>query len=76
MLSRGFIPDRDENMRGIVNLLKQNGVRYVELLPYNKMAGAKYKMLCREYTPDFDEQQEVKTPEKILTENNISFKIL
>ena len=70
------VTDSDENICGIVNLLKQNGVNYVELLPYNQMAGAKYKMLCREYRPDFDERVAVKVPERILRKNNVAFKIL
>ena len=31
-----------------------HGVHYAEVLPYNKMAGAKYTMLGRKYEPTFD----------------------
>lgn len=48
------VTDTEENLTAIAMLLRDNGVRYAELLPYNKMAGGKYKMLLREYTPQFD----------------------
>ena len=50
------VTDTEANLLSIADLLKQNGVGSVELLPYNKMAGGKYKMLLREYSPLFDEQ--------------------
>ena len=70
------VTDTAENVLGIIDILKENGVKYVELLPYNKMAAAKYKMLARQYSPDFNEKTEVQIPEKILIENNIDFKVL
>lgn len=70
------VTDTDENIRAIVNVLKQNRIQYVELLPYNKMAGGKYKMLGREYCPGFDEHKVVKIPEKFFKENGIEFQVL
>lgn len=46
--------DTEENLTQIATLLSAHGIHYVELLPYNKMAGAKYKLLNKEYMPDFD----------------------
>lgn len=46
--------DTEENIRGICEILLKNGVKYVELLPYNKLAGAKYSLVDREYMPSFD----------------------
>ncbi|MBO4939831.1 MAG: glycyl-radical enzyme activating protein [Clostridia bacterium] len=43
------ITDREENLRAIAAFIKENGVNYVELLPYNKMAGSKYGSLMKEY---------------------------
>lgn len=43
------ITDREDNLRAIAAFMKQNGVSYVELLPYNVMAGSKYGSLLREY---------------------------
>lgn len=48
------VTDTPENLTAAAELLVQNHISYVELLPYNKMAGGKYKMLLREYTPNFD----------------------
>lgn len=70
------VTDTRENINGVIRVLKENNVSYIELLPYNKMAGGKYKMLERVYTPGFDEQREVIIPEKQLKEQNIRFAVL
>ena len=49
------VTDTESNLTAIAKLLQENGIERIELLPYNKMAGGKYKMLLREYTPGFDE---------------------
>ena len=48
------VTDTEENVRGIAEFLAQNGVERVELLPYNKLTGAKYPLIGREYNPSFD----------------------
>ncbi len=48
------VTDTEKNIRGICAILLKNGVKYVELLPYNKLAGAKYPLVDREYMPSFD----------------------
>lgn len=48
------VTDTEDNTRRIAELLNENGVKYIELLPYNKMAGSKYKLAGREYAPSFD----------------------
>ncbi len=70
------VSDTEENMQKLAGLLHQNGVHYVELLPYNKMAGGKYSLLGRSYQPSFDEQKKVLIPLEILTEYHIDFKVL
>lgn len=70
------VTDRDENIRGIVQILKEHGVSYVEMLPYNIMAGGKYSMLGRKYEPAFDETQAVHIPDAILKENQIQYMVL
>ena len=35
--------------------LHDNGVKIAELLPYNRLAGAKYASVGRQYKPSFDE---------------------
>ena len=57
-------------------MLNEHGVKYAELLPYNKMAGGKYKMLSREYNPDFDEMREVELHGEIFDRYGIKIKIM
>ena len=70
------VTDTDENLEGIARILSENNVGYIELLPYNKMAGGKYKLVMREYKPDFDETKAVSFGEDIFRKYNIDFKIM
>ena len=70
------VTDTEDNITHFSELLSANKINYVELLPYNKMAGGKYKMLQREYTPLFDEKKEVNFREEIFKKHNIKIKIL
>jgi pyruvate formate lyase activating enzyme len=70
------VTDTEENIEAIAKLLQSHGVPYVELLPYNKMAGGKYKMVLREYRPCFDESVPVQTGEEIFSRYGIETKIL
>ena len=70
------ITDTEENIDDIAKFLKENGVDYAELLPYNKMAGGKYEMTGRVYEPCFDELTEVDTREEIFKKYGIKIKIL
>jgi len=68
--------DTEENITAIAKLLNSFGIAYAELLPYNKMAGGKYKLTLREYKPDFDDTAESQPREEIFDEYNIKVKIL
>ena len=70
------VTDTDENLEAIAKLLSASSVNYIELLPYNKMAGGKYKMVMREYSPDFDETKEVSFGEEIFRKQNIKIKVM
>lgn len=70
------VTDTEENMRGIAELLSENGVKYIELLPYNKMAGSKYKLVGREYEPSFDGSIPVSIRTEIFAEYGIEAKII
>ena len=59
------VTDTKENLKAIAEFLVENGVHYVEVLPYNKMAGSKYAMVLRSYEPGFDESVEVNIGEEI-----------
>ena len=70
------VTDTERNISEIAEFLAENGVNYAEVLPYNKMAGGKYKMVLKEYKPNFDETAEVKIREEIFNSFNINIKVL
>ena len=49
------VTDTERNLTEIAEWLRAHSVNEIELLPYNRMAGGKYKMLSRTYDPRFDE---------------------
>lgn len=70
------VTDRADNIEGLARLLEDNGVGYAELLPYNTMAGGKYKMLQRQYQPGFDESATVEIREDIFQAHHIQIRVL
>ncbi len=70
------VTDTPENLRAIAALLAQHGVGYIELLPYHKMAGGKYPMLGRAYSPGFDETALPQPRREIFDEYHIEVRIL
>lgn len=70
------VNDTRQNMLGILSLIK--GARFlerVEILPYNRLAGAKYAMIEKRYTPLFDEQMEPLIFD-VFTEQGIEVKVM
>lgn len=55
------VTDTAENIKGICEIMQGNGVAYAELMPYNKMAGSKYKMTGREYELNIPAECNVQT---------------
>lgn len=54
------VTDRAENLQAIAEHVKDfPALLQIDLLPYNRAAGAKYQALGRRYQPDFDEEQPV-----------------
>ena len=49
------VNDTEENMESTARFMAKNGQKSIELLPYNKFAGGKYKLVGKEYKPEFDE---------------------
>ena len=70
------VTDTEENLTAIARILSENGVKHIDLMPYNKMAGGKYKLVMREYTPDFDASKEVYTRNEIFDRYNIETNIM
>ncbi len=54
------VTDTNENLETIAEFIKDSKtLERVELLPYNRLAGAKYPMMGLEYKPEFDENKDV-----------------
>ena len=70
------VTDTEQNIEDICRLLSSHGINYAELLPYNKLAGGKYKSLLREYSPDFDPSVECDARAEIFERYGIKTKIL
>lgn len=70
------VTDTAENISSIAEIMKECKVSYAELLPYNKMAGSKYKLVNREYKPGFDDQANPDIRKDIFESYNIKIKIL
>lgn len=65
------ISDTAGNLTALCEFLCENDVGYVELLPYNKFAGSKYKMCGRVYKPMFDESKEIEFHSEIFEKYGI-----
>lgn len=70
------VTDTTENITQTASFMRNLGVGKVELLPYNKAAGAKYKSLNRQYHTDFDEIANPQSHEDIFKEYGIGVNIL
>jgi len=70
------VNDTEANTRAMAELMQACGVDRLEILPYNKMAGGKYRMLGREYEPGFDGSVEPTVRHEILSEYGIEGKVL
>ena len=68
------VTDTEENIRAIAELLSENGVGNIEVLPYNKMAGSKHKLAGKEYAPSFDDSKPIRIRSEIFAEYGITFK--
>ena len=70
------VNDTVDNVTATAEFIAENGRHYVELLPYNKLAGGKYKLVGREYAPEFDETSDVNTHKDIFKQYGIEVKVL
>ena len=70
------VNDTEGNTRLTAGLMQSCGVKYLEILPYNKMAGGKYLMLGRKYEPGFDGSVEPAVRREIFSEYGIEVKVL
>ncbi len=70
------VTDTTSNLLAIGSFLQESGIRYAEVLPYNKLAGSKYAGLLRSYQPGFDEKNPIRTGEDLFARFGIQIRIL
>ena len=70
------VVDTEENLSAIAAFMSSHGVRAVELLPYNRMAGGKYAMTLRTYEPGFDESLPSNPRQELFESYGITAKVL
>lgn len=70
------VTDTPENLTAIAQLLKKSGINYIELLPYNKVAGGKYAAVGRVFAPDYDESVPCQPRKEIFEALGIQAKIM
>lgn len=71
------VNDTDENFRATADLLKNaDRLEKVELLPYHQTAGAKYSMVNKTYSPQFNAGQKPYINQDIFKENKIKCECL
>ena len=70
------VTDTEKNIEGICRIMQKSGIRYAELLPYNRMAGSKYPLAGRIYTPPFDANATPHTRQEIFAAYGIDTRIL
>lgn len=70
------VTDTVENLESIAAFLQSLAVSSVELMPYNKLAGSKYALVGRSYTPDFDPTVPVRTRTGLFARYGIDASVL
>ena len=71
------VTDTEDNLLGIASLLKGSpSLLYVELLPYNRLAGAKYSQLGARYEPGFDIEKPLMPTEDIFERHGIESRLM
>jgi len=71
------VTDTDENLAGIAKAVeKMPGLVEVDLLPYNRVAGAKYRYAGMKFEPDYDEARPVNFNMKIFEQAGLKVKRL
>lgn len=70
------VNDTETNISQTAQFMASLGVRQIELLPYNRAAGAKYKAAGRSYQVDFDETVDPQPQKNIFDKHDIEVKVL
>ena len=71
------VTDTDENLAAIAHAIAGlPGLQGVDLLPYNKVAGAKYRAAEMEFKPDYDETRAVNANTRLFAEVGVEVQVL
>ena len=71
------VTDTDSNLTAIARLVAGlQGLEHVDLLPYNRAAGAKYRSIGREFVPDYDEAQPLNANTSVFKTMGIEVQVL
>jgi pyruvate formate lyase activating enzyme len=69
------VTDTDENLAGIAGALENiPGLVELDLLPYNRAAGAKYRYAGMQFKPEYDETRPVNFNMKIFEQTGLKVK--
>jgi pyruvate formate lyase activating enzyme len=71
------VTDTDENLAGIVQTVRDmSGLQQVDLLPYNKAAGAKYEYAGMEFKPEYDQAAELNLNTAVFEQAGIQVRVV
>jgi pyruvate formate lyase activating enzyme len=71
------VTDTDENLAGIAKTIeKLPGLIEVDLLPYNRAAGSKYRYIGREFMPEYDETRPLNINMQIFEQSGLKVKCM
>ena len=69
------VTDTEENLTAIAQLLKSYDLDYIELLPYNPMAGSKYALAGKAFKPTYDPQKPCTPRDELFAKHGIKVKV-
>ncbi len=70
------VTDTEENLSSIADLLASRDVKEIELMNYNRMAGAKYALCGRVFQPDYDDSVPCNARTEIFAAKGIRSRVL
>jgi len=70
------VTDTNENLQNIAELLSENGIKSIDLMPYHELTGSKYAAVDREYNPSFNENKPLNYGKEIFEKYGITANIL
>lgn len=69
------VTDTAENLTAIAKFLQSYGISYIELLPYNSMAGSKYALAGKEFKPTYNTTLEPQSRVELFHQMGIKAKV-